>query len=448
MRRGKKVKRTLDRGVVSTSQFFIFIVILAVAAVAAVFSRGTNANNQGFEPNALGRISLIHARTNVEENWQQAAAWTEARKPADDFSGISCTYYISPSGSDEKPGTLAEPWKTLQKAFDTAIAGQTVCLRGGVYPQYVGASAGFNQVEKRSGAPEKPILFTNYPGEIAEIHGSTKVYGSYITFRGTPNDTRHCSATHPCGLIFEGSSGYVLGGVVVCCAAGTNPHFVTFDHVEIRKGTFHAGFYEEGCNNAITGSYVHDNGIQNRNEDNGIYWSVTPPGCTNGGLIANNLVEHNFSKGIQLYDSGSTTEPAFVTVIENTSVNNGSVGALVWGDHNVFVNNILYNNNNLSGGAAIGAQAGLYSGTSTLVDHNVTFNPANPSGLGWFNAAGTCCITNNTLADPLFLSPLGLDWHILASSPAIGFSNLNYIQPVDKDGVSRGSSPTAGAYQH
>jgi hypothetical protein len=41
-----------------------------------------------------------------------------------------------------------------------------------------------------------------------------------------------------------------------------------------------------------------------------------------------------------------------------------------------------------------------------------------------------------------------LDWHILASSPAISFSNMNYIQPVDKDSVSRGSSPDAGAYQH
>jgi len=97
----------------------------------------------------------------------------------------------------------------------------------------VDASAGFNQVEKRSGAAEKPILFTNYPGEIAEIHGSTKIYGSYITFRGTPNDTRNCSAMHPCGLIFEGSSGYVLNAVSIMNSSG--PGHVVFDHVEIRK---------------------------------------------------------------------------------------------------------------------------------------------------------------------------------------------------------------------
>ena len=369
-----------------------------------------------------------------------------ADTPGDSSSNVSCTFYISPSGSDQKPGTLAEPWKTLQKAFDTAMAGQTVCLRGGIYPQYVEASAGFNQVEHHSGVPQKPIIFENYPNEIAVVQGSTKIYGSYISFRGTPNNSPNCSAANPCGLIFEGSPGYVLAGVVVCCATGTNPHFVTFDHVEIRKGTFHAGFYEEGCNNAITGSYVHDNGLQNRNEDNGIYWSVTPSGCANGGLIANNLVEHNYSKGIQVYDGGSATEPAFVTVTENTSVNNGSIGALIWGDHNVFVNNVLYNNNNLSGGAAGGAQAGLYTGTNTLVDHNLTFNPANGSASGWYNPGG-CCITNNKQADPLFLSPSGLNWHILLTSPAIGFSNMGHVQPVDKDDVSRGSSPAAGAYQ-
>src|SRR5690349_3681502 len=82
---------------------------------------------------------------------------SQDRKAVEDSSGPTCTYYISPSGSDQDAGTLDKPWRTLQKAFDTATAGQNVCLRGGIYPQFVEASAGFNQVEKRSGAPERPI---------------------------------------------------------------------------------------------------------------------------------------------------------------------------------------------------------------------------------------------------------------------------------------------------
>jgi len=359
-------------------------------------------------------------------------------------TATACILFVSPSGSDSNPGTLSAPWQTPQKAANSATVGQTVCFRGGSYPQTV--TSGYQQTFNNSGSQGNPIVFTNYPGEVAVIQGSTRINGSYLTFRGTPQTTGSCDAINPCGLVFEGSQGYNVDGIDICCATTSNPNFVLFDHVEIRKATYHAGIYEEGCNNTIVGSYVHDNGAlnANRSEDNGIYWSVTPSGCSNGGLIANNLVENNYSKGIQLYDGGSATSPANVTVTENTSVNNGAQGAVVWGDHNVFVNNILYNNNNLSGGAAAGAQGGLYAGLANFLDHNLTFDPAGNSG--WNNPAG-CCITNNKQADPLFLSPSGLDWHILTSSPAIGFSNMSYIQTVDKDSVSRGSSPAAGAYQ-
>src|SRR5258705_2647812 len=182
------------------------------------------------------------------------------------------------------------------------MAGQTVCLRGGIYPEYVEASAGFNQVEQLSGVPQKPIVFKNYPSEIAVIQGSTRVNGSYVTFQGAPNNTPSCSATNPCGLIFEGSQpGYVLGAVSICCASNYNSHFVLFDHVEIRRGNYHYGLYEEGCNNAIIGSYVHDNGIQNREEDNGIYWSKTPSDCKNGGVNFKKPIEPNIFKRILIY---------------------------------------------------------------------------------------------------------------------------------------------------
>jgi hypothetical protein len=358
----------------------------------------------------------------------------------------TCALYVSPSGSDSNPGTLSAPWQTPQKAANSPTAGQTVCFRGGTYPQTV--TSGYQQTFNNSGSPGNSIVFTNYPGEVALLQGSTRVNGSYLTFRGTPQGIGSCDAINHCGLIFEGSQGYNIDAVDICCASNSAPHFVLFDHVEIRKATYHAGLYQEGCNNAILGSYVHDNGAFNANrfEDNGIYWSTTTSGCSNGGLIANNLVENNFSKGIQLYDGASSTSPAYVTVMENTSVNNGATGAVVWGDHNVFVNNILYNNNNLSGGAAAGAQAGLYSGSANLVDQNLSFNPSGNSG--WYNPGGCCMTNNNKQADPLFLNPLGLDWHILTTSPAIGFSNLNYVQPVDKDGVPRGTLPDAGVYQH
>ena len=259
----------------------------------------------------------------------------------------SCTYWVAPAptGSDTNPGTSAAPWQTVQKAFNTASAGQTVCFYGGTYPQNptlqcttdANGTHCYSQIENNSGSASSPITFTNVSGQVALIQGSTEIHGSYITFQGTPNTTRNCSHADTCGLIFEGSQDTTKPtvNVGICCAGATNPQFVTFDHVEIRNGVYHAGLYEEGCNNAFTGSYVHDNGVSvtdsNHTVDNGIYWSSLSPGCTNGGLIANNIVEHNWSKGIQLYCGDTCTNVQHVTVEENTVVNNDAQGIVVLG---------------------------------------------------------------------------------------------------------------------
>ena len=357
----------------------------------------------------------------------QRKAISISQKQGEDSSGVSCTYYVSPSGSDEKPGTLDEPLKTAQKAFDIVTAGQTVCFRAGIYPETVlpnPATKAATQLEKQSGTPGNPIVFTNYQNEVAIIQGETKIYGSYITLRGTAQSAESCSATNRCGLVFERTDNVLYAGDIDILNS-SGPGFVIIDHVEIRNAPYHAGIYQEGCNNAIIGSYIHDNGTRNRNEDNGIYWSKTPADCKNGGLIARNLVEHNYSKGIQLYAGGSATTPAYVTVCGNISVNNGSLGAVVWGDHNVFSNNIFYNNNEIVTASA-GAQAGLYSGAANVVDHNLTWSSSDRGGRrsSWYVKKG-CCLKDNLIADPSFLDPPRHNWNLKPSSPAGKWATRN-----------------------
>ena len=357
----------------------------------------------------------------------------------------TCTLYVSPSGSDSNPGTLSSPWQTAQRAFSAAAPGDVICFRGGTYPQYQTPPT-YNQTMSASGTAANPITVQNYPGEVALIQGSTHVTGSYITFKGTITGPGTCMNGSPCGLRFEGSTGYVLGGFVICCATSTNPHNIISDHLEIFHGTYHAGYYVEGCDHQLTNSYIHDNGTTDINEDEGVYWSAQSPACSpgHGGLIANNIIEHNYSKGLSMYNGGSSTDPAYVVVTGNTVVNNGRYGIDVYGDHNIVVNNIFYNNGNVG---SANAQATVYTGTSQTLDHNLSYNPANPGQQSWFIVSPACCVTNDKSGDPLFVNPTGLDWHVLASSPAIGFSNMNYVQPVDKDGVSRTGTPVAGAYQ-
>jgi len=49
------------------------------------------------------------------------------------YNAFGDTYYIATNGNDSYSGTLIQPWKTWQKAFIMAQAGDTVFFRGGVY---------------------------------------------------------------------------------------------------------------------------------------------------------------------------------------------------------------------------------------------------------------------------------------------------------------------------
>ena len=75
-------------------------------------------------------------------------------------------YYVSPTGSDSNPGTLAAPFATLQKAADTAVAGDTVWIRGGTYkittPKTSGAGI---QLSKSGTSDTNRIKYWAYPGE-------------------------------------------------------------------------------------------------------------------------------------------------------------------------------------------------------------------------------------------------------------------------------------------
>jgi len=341
--------------------------------------------------------------------------------------GIRCTRYVSPSGSDANSGTVSAPWRTAQHAFDAVQPGQTICFRAGTYPM---ASAGrYSQTLNRSGTSTWRITITNYPGEVAILHGSTRISGAYATFLGTPESAQ--------GLIFEGPTG---PGINLGLIDLMNTHDVTFDHVEIRNGNYHAGFYQYGGYNIkLLDSYIHDNGVPGSNLDQGIYWDETRGG---GNLIANCVIERNAAQGIALYSGSSSSEPSQVTIEENTIVDNGHYGISVYGTRNILVNNILANN----GAAFNSQQLGIEHGTNHFVDSNILWS-STASQQGMYNATAQA-VTHTLIVDPLFVNVTQHNYHLTIGSPAIGAGNLGYAQPVDKDNVSRGAGPDLGAYEY
>lgn len=68
----------------------------------------------------------------------------------------SCTQFVAKNGNDANPGTELLPWLTIQKAANTAVAGNTVCVKAGKYNERL--------IPKNSGSAGKWITFSAAPG--------------------------------------------------------------------------------------------------------------------------------------------------------------------------------------------------------------------------------------------------------------------------------------------
>jgi hypothetical protein len=78
------------------------------------------------------------------------------------FGQRGSSFYVSTAGDDANPGTQAKPWRTVQHAADTARAGSTVNVRGGIYEERVSVNASGN-------ASDGFITFRSFPGETAVL---------------------------------------------------------------------------------------------------------------------------------------------------------------------------------------------------------------------------------------------------------------------------------------
>ncbi|GII81380.1 hypothetical protein Sru01_63620 [Sphaerisporangium rufum] len=95
-------------------------------------------------------------------------------------AATQATYYVAPDGDDANPGTLAAPFKTVQRARDvvrTVNANMTgdiyVYLRGGNYP--VGSTIDFTPAD--SGTNGYRVFYSAYQNETPVLNGGVQVTG-------------------------------------------------------------------------------------------------------------------------------------------------------------------------------------------------------------------------------------------------------------------------------
>ncbi|MCW1915637.1 hypothetical protein OJ996_18775 [Luteolibacter sp. GHJ8] len=79
-------------------------------------------------------------------------------------SGIASAadYHVSLSGLDTNPGTQGQPWRTIQKAAATVVAGDTVHIHAGIYIERV-------TIENRHGSAALPIVFKKFAADTGSV---------------------------------------------------------------------------------------------------------------------------------------------------------------------------------------------------------------------------------------------------------------------------------------
>ena len=331
----------------------------------------------------------------------------------------SSGWHVTPNGTSGGSGTPTSPW-SISHAFAGAGGkiqdGDTVWIHQGTYGN------GSTYEVKTAGASGKHVVFSGVPGEARPVirnYVVVRTGSNYVTLREFKS---------------EGPSGNTLKGM-----RAEFVHDVTVERCEITGWRSTAGFQTShtGGNIVIDRCFIHHNGLDSQ-IDHGIYFQA-PDGGT-GNRITNSIFWANAARGISLHDN-KTTEVKHILVANNTIVGNGSTGLLINdGDFVIAVNNILSGN-----GAARGQrQLRVLAGNNNQIRTNVTWS-SNSSLAGIENQTSSP-MSGNIVADPRFVS--ATNWHLQATSPAIGPALPAWIRGLDYEGKARDAAPDAGAYEY
>ncbi len=303
-------------------------------------------------------------------------------------ASVPVLYVGGSTCSDAGSGTQTLPYCTIGAAAAVAVAGQTVQVAAGTYPEDVRPA--------RSGTATAPIAFTAVPSGGAVVSGGTHAFDlssrSYVTVTGFVS-----SGTTSSGLYLRSADHITLQQDIVTTAglpaAGYTAYGIYLSATtnslvrgNVTYGNSAAGVYltAGSTGNTVDGneSYGNANGYQRAAA--GI--DVRSP----GNVITHNRTHGNEDTGIQLYPGGdhnvvagnvSYDNKGFTTTMESNCDRplSGAAGCIT-GDHgidnyatygNVLTGNTVYGNVsagiNVEGDAATSTTAAVGASDTTLL---------------------------------------------------------------------------------
>jgi len=402
------------------------------------------------------------------------------------------TYYVAPTGDDANPGTLAQPWRTIQHAADQLTPGDTVYIRAGTYHEHVNVT--------RSGSAGAWLTLAAYPGETPTVDGEgfdlwnwgavidlseqsyvrvsglrviNSAYAGIFADTGSHLIVDHCITynTASSGIAFFGARDVLVDSNEVIWAGwgGQQEHISIADvnGFEVRDNRVH-GFNpatggKEGIDakdGAANGS-IHHNQVYDLNRV-GIYVDAFSRRTYNIAVYAN-LVHHIAADGMALAsEAGGALEN--IRVYNNVSAHNRYVGlgisnccADLSATHPMtdllILNNTFFGNGQPDWGGGIHIVNPDLTNLvirNNIASQNLTFQILAEAGAplaamridhnlidGYRGEPGELYGEDYVEGDPLFFDSAAVDFHLRRGSPAIDRGAASDAPAQDFDGRPR-----------
>ncbi len=415
------------------------------------------------------------------------------------FGQANSAFYVATTGNDSNAGTQASPWRTVQHAADTARAGSTVVVRGGIYGELVSINASGN-------ASDGFITFRSYPGETAILEaehftpsgrqGVLTIHNqSYVRIEGfeirnfhtaehrlvplgisvmgagshielLKNNVHHIEQTFP-GRDAPGSGGNGFGIAVYGTDAKTPITDLLIDGNEVhhlKTGSSESLVVNGNVTNfRITHNVVHDNnniGI----DIIGFEHTAPDPAVDQArdGLVSGNLVYNITSRGNPAYRNDESSDGIYVDggtriLIEQNIIHDVDFGIELASEHQNRATSYITARNNLiyhshTAGISIGGYAPERGHTDHCIVINNTLyeNDTSSTGSGEFqmqwNMADNIFENNIVYAGPRCLMTLNRSQVDKSRPPAIIDHNLYYCVSDARASLWAGASNTVTGF--
>jgi parallel beta-helix repeat protein len=275
--------------------------------------------------------------------------------------------FVSLTGSDTAAGTITAPWKTIQKAANTAKAGDNVFIRAGTYKERVQINV--------SGTSTAPITFSNYLSEVVvldetgvtpgdDLSAIIRIPGrNYVTIKGFElrNFRTTLDTKVPVGILVDGA----CTGVKLL---SNKIHHIEQNNTE--DGNFDANAHGIGVYGTsatpISGLVIDGNELSYLRL--GASEALALNGNVTNFTVSNNYIHHANNIAIDVIGFEGTNSNKALDRARNGTIICNTITAI---DSST---NPAYGGNFSSGGGAL-AVAGIYvdGGTQVVIERNHIF---------------------------------------------------------------------------